>query len=376
MQTYELQDNTVDNYIPITPTKPQIGYIVKEESQQFSTREYNYDGVNNIENTSTSNTLTELNVRQNLTSDVKDIPTNGGNSATDYIGAIKYDVPYIINPDFANFLLLDVQANPFTTLANADIESLAVDLYDSGDTNSKVVNMFNGMQGLRIPLNKFNTIVAGDTTKNYGKYYIKVAPKYVDVPVTQLILKKHVEWQLVNGSDAEGRRQVVRFDNNNFRNTPWLFENNPLQRGRLHGSVVEIWNASKTQKKQTKILVEEGIDLSNSSGIFVLTPDVMGYDSANEVLGLGDILRVYPRETYFNPIYIEISYTNKDNDLLSLIQFMKNDAVRDLTSNVIEVYDDNGVGTDANGNLTGTIIQSYQISQENNKEIRRQINLD
>lgn len=376
MIQYELQDNTIDNYIPITPTKPQVGYIVKEENQQFPTREYNYDGINNVSNTTSLDTSTEVITRQSLTSDVKDIPVNSKVSATDYIGAIKYDVPYVINPDFTDFLLLDIQANTFSTLANANIESLTVPLYETGDTNSKIVSMFNGLQGLRVPANLFNTIVEGNTTKNFGKYYIKISPKHVDVSISQITLKKHVDWQLVNSTDVEGRRQVIGFNNSNFRNTPWLFENNPLQRGRLHGSIVEIWNNGLTEKKQTKVLVEENINLSASTGFFSLTPDVMGYDSPNEVVGLGDILRVYPRETYFNPIYIEISYTNKDNDLLSLIQFMKNDAVRDLTSNVIEIYDENGVGTDPNGNLTGTIVQSYQISQEQNKEIRRQINLD
>lgn len=376
IEKFTLQDNTADAYIPITPTKPQIGYIHKEESQQFQTREYDFDGITNVDETITADTFSELNVRQALTSDVKDIPVVTANSATDYIGAVKYDIPFIINPDFADFLLLDVQANTFTSLGDAPIETATISLYETGDTSKKVVSMFNGMQGLRIPANKFNTTVSGELVKNYGKYYIKVSPKYIDAPVIGINRRKHVPWQDVDGTDPEGRRQITRVDNNSFKNTPWLFENEILQRGRLHGSIVEVWNASVTTKKQTKILVEDALELSGGVASLVITPDTMGYDPSDEVVGLGDILRVYPRETYFNPIFIEVSYDNRDNDLLALIRFMKNDAVRDLTNNVIEVYDDSGVGTDPSGNLTGVVIQSYQISKEGNREVRRKINLD
>lgn len=376
MEKFTLQDNTADAYIPITPTKPQIGYIHKEESQQFNTREYDYDGINNVDNTISANTFSELVTRQALPSDVRDIPVVTANAATDYVGAVHYEVPYVINPDFADFLLLDVQANPFSSLGPTTIETATTELYDVGDTSAKVVSMFNGMQGLRIPADKFNSTVSGTLVKNFGKYYIKVSPKFIDAPVLDFIRRKQVPWQSVNGLDAEGRRQITHVDNNNFKNTVWLFEDALLQRGRLHGSVVEVWDAGLTTKKQVKVLVEDALDLSGGVASLVITPDTMGYDSPNEVVSAGDILRVYPRETYFNPIFIEVSYDNKDNDLLALIRFMKNDAVRDLTSNVIEVYDDSGVGTDPNGNLTGVVVQAYQISKEGTREVRRKLNLD
>lgn len=380
MEKYTLKDNTVDNYIPVTPVTPQIGYIHKEESQQFSSRDYNWDGVTSVPETSTVDTYSETYTRKNLTSDVKDIPTNSANSATDYIGVVKYDVPHIIDETFANFSLLDINTNPYTTLQSADIESLAVDLYDSTDTNPKIVSLFNGLQAIRIPANRLNTLTTTPTTFNYGKYYIKVSPKYIETPVTGITLRSHVEWQNIDLSSSEGRRQIINCSNVPFASSPWNFNLYKKQRGRLHGSIVEIWDSSKTTKKQTKVSVENSLGLDGTSGIaaFVITPDVVGYDAPDQVIGLGDIIRVYPRETYFNPIYIEVDYQNKDLDLESLIKFMKNDAARNLVSGTIEIYDENGVIIDNAGNLNGTVIQAYQITTAGTGktiEVRRKINL-
>jgi hypothetical protein len=155
-----VKDNNVDNFVPITPTKPQTGYIHKEESQQFGSFEYNYDGILNIPQTSVADTYSEVNHRKGLNSDIKDIPVVSANSATDYIGIVKYDIPHIINETFADFLLIDVQTNPFSTLATSNIESLATPLYDVGDLDPKVISLFNGLQALRIPINRLDDITA------------------------------------------------------------------------------------------------------------------------------------------------------------------------------------------------------------------------
>lgn len=377
MEKVTVKDNTIDNFIPITPTKPQIGYIHKEESQQFGSHDYNYDGVNNIPQTSNADTFSEVIIRKGLNSDIKDIPVVSANSATDYIGVVKYDVPHIIDPIFADFFLVDVQTNPFTTLQSAPLESLMTTLFDSGDTDPKVVNLFNGMQALRIPANRFNNLTVTPVVKNFGKYYIKIAPKYIESNITSILQRKQVSWQQVNPADAEGRRMIIKVDNTAFTSTPWSFENNNKQSGRLHGSIIEIWDNSLTIKKQTKISVEEDLSLDNNSGTaaFVITPDNVGYDPASQVPGIGDMLRIYPRETYFNPIYVEVDYQNKELDLEALIKFMKNDAARNTKTGVIEIYDDNGIVIDSQGNLNGTVIQAYQISQPKDIEIRRKIDL-
>jgi len=377
MEKFTLKDNTVDAYVPVTPTKPQVGYIHKEESQQFSTFDYNFDGVTNIPETATADTYTEIVTRQALTSEVKDIPVVTANAATDYIGIVKFDVPHIIDEAFADFLLMDVQTNSFTTLQSADIESLATPLYDISDTNPKIISLFNGLQALRLPLNRFNNTTVTPTVNNFGKYYVKISPKYIESEVTGVLKRYHVNWQAVDPNSSEGRRQVVSCSNTPFAGTPWLFENNPKQRGRLHGSVIEIWDNSTTTKKQTKVSVENllALDGSGITASFVITPDVVGYDAPDQVISIGDKIRVFPRETYFNPIYVEVDYQNKEQDLEALIKFMKNDAARNLKTGVIEIYDENGIVIDSSGNLNGTVVQAYQISQQKDAEVRRKINL-
>lgn len=379
IENFILKDNTVDDYIPITPVKPQVGYIPKEESQQFQTFDYDFDGINNLPETTTADTYTELTTRQGFTSDVKDISVNSANSATDYIGVVKFDIPHIIDENKADFLLMDIVTNSFTTLQSADIESLAVPLYDVSDTSPKIVSLFNGLQALRIPFNKFNDTTTTPTTKIFGKYYIKISPKYIEAEVLTILKRSQVSWQQVDANSVEGRRQVVNCNNTPFANTIWGFENSLFnkQRGRLHGSVIEIWDNTTITKKQTKISAESLLGLDGGSGIasFVLTPDIVGYDSPDEVITIGDKIRVFPRESYFNSIYIEVDYQNQALDMEALIKFMKNDAARDLKTGIIEIYDNNGITIDSTGALNGTVIQAYQMSQSGSAEIRRAINL-
>lgn len=379
MEKITIQNNTIDNYIPITPTKPQTGYIHKEESQQFSSLEYNYDGVNNIPETSTADTYGEITTRKALISEVKDIPTASANSATDYIGIVKYDVPHIIDETFSDFSLIDVQTNSYTELSTANIESLATPLFDLTDTDVKVISLFNGLQVVRIPKDKFNDLTQTPTVKKFGKYYIKISPKFIEAEVQNIVSRRQVSWQTVNPADSEGRRVVLTVSNANFNSTVWAFENNNMQRGRLHGSIIEVWDNSLTVKKQTKVSVENtvGLDGGSGSAAFVITPDNVGYDAPDQVVAITDILRIYPRETYFNPIYIEVDYQNKELDLSALIKFTKNDAARNLKTGVIEIYDENGIVIDSQGNINGTVVQAYQISTAANGdvEVRRHINL-
>lgn len=373
MNKITIKNNTIENYIPIEITKPQIGFIVKEESQQFGSKTYNATATANV-NTDTADTYGDL---INHQASGATFPINAANSATDYIGAINHNVPHILNPLFTDFKLYNLVTNSFSTLAGASFDSLSEDLFPVTDTEAKVATMFNGLQLVRIPIDRLNDTL--NDIKNYGKYYVKIAPKYIDTTITAVTLRKHEAWANVDASDSEGRRQLIRTDNSSFIGTPWGFENPAYkyQVGRLLGSVVEVWDSSLTTKKQTKIINENAISLDSNAGVasFGLSPDNVGYDSPNEAAGVGDILRIYPRETYFNPVYVEIEYQNPDEDITAAIQYIKNDAVRDMTGETIEIYDSAGVTTESDGSLSGTVVAIYQISKENGKEIRRSIKL-
>lgn len=376
MEKYKLTDNSIENYIPVTITKPVWGYVPKEESTQFQLREYNYDGINNVPNTQTVYTPDEVDDRRNVSS-TPNIPVNTANYATDYVGVGEYNIPYNPDDNKIDFKLIDLQTTPLSTIQNSNIEELAQDLYLPGDASKKLINIFNGLQALRIPVDRFNDTTGDNPIPKYGKYYIKISPKYIDAIVSSLVWRKHVKWVDMLTSDPQGRRLVVKTDNGVFLNSIWQFEQHPLQRGRLFTSVVEIWNGNKTIKKQTKIIMEDALNLNinNGEAAFVLSPDHMGYDPAYQTIAPGDVLRIYPRESYFNPVYIEVDYSNNTNTIEALSRYLRNDAVRNLNNGIIEIYDDAGVQTDAQGNIGGQVIEAYQISLEGDKEVKRKLKI-
>ena len=81
----------------------------------------------------------------------------------------------------------------------------------------------------------------------------------------------------------------------------------------------------------------------------------------------------YLKNTYFDPIFIEINYNN-DFSLQDLSKFLCNDAIRDTKTGVMEIYDNTGAIIN-NGVVDGKVVQSYQFSLQNNLEIRHRINM-
>ena len=254
------------------------------------------------------------------------------------------------------------------------------------------------MQKLRLPKNRFNTILTvpsdilanngSNVVYNYGSYHIVIKPKYFETSILSFENSTQTRWEdlptsisgdgsssTLNLSSTTKRRTIVTCDKDGFLGTIWNFENNAKQSGRLFGSVVEVWNSTKTVLKQSKVVMENQFNLDVPSDVqLVISPDNMGYDVENQSITTGDILRIYPRENYFDQIIIEISYQNSSTQVTSLVSFMVNDVVRDLSNGIIEIYDDKGITIDSSGNFNGNVIKRYQIAQYNNFEVRKKIN--
>ena len=378
MIQFTLEDNTVNSYIPITAKKPIFGFQVKEESFHAQSHDWNYDGIHNVNGTSTSYgdenaAITAASV----------IPVNGPVAPTDYIGVVNFDVPYILQDKYVDFNMINTVTNDILTIAGTNIESLMTSLYPTTDTNPKAISIFNGLQVLRIPANVFNNLTVSPVVKNYGVYYLKVSSKYIQTTIQSFIGRDQEPWSAVDPTAPNGfRRTITQVDSSPFiADTLWLFNTPPpggssnLQRGRLQGSVVEIWNSTQTTLKQVKFVVAD--DGVNSSPLLYLelSPDTVGYDSPLQVATIGDVLRIFPRETYFKPIFIQLTYQNNSTDIMSLVQFMSNDVCRDLLSGIFEIYDNNGITIDSSGNINGNVIMSYQIEQVGTKEIRKRLTI-
>jgi len=345
---YDLLDNTIDQYVVINPTKQQIAFFPKEEYQMFISKNYDWKSSNPTD----PNTISEI------------VDTS---TPTDYIGAINVDVPFTINPSFASFQLVSL------------VNSSLIDFYSSSDTDATISTIANGIQTLRIPTNVFNTILTSSTDiannngsnikLNYGTYYVLIIPSYIETNVTSVL--ERFQFQAQSGSN---RRTLIQCDKTKFQGTLWNFEQNGDQSGRLYGSVVEVLD-SQRNLKQVKIIAENELNFSDDENNvqMVLQPDLVGYDSSSQVVDLGDILRIYPRETYFNRIMIEINYKNPYLQTESLVGFTVNDVVRDMKSGIFEIYDENGFTIDAKGNFEGNIQYRYQIFQKNNFEARKRL---
>ena len=372
MIKFNLNNNSVLNYIPLEAIKPVFGFFPTEESANKQYRDHNYDGVNNINNTQSIDAFIDIDAHYNT-------PFATSKTYSNYMGSANMFIPHIIDAskaDFKTFYLsegLDLSSynNP------SNIESWLSELFDSND-NFKIATLFNGLQLLKLPINCYHDLSTNPVEPKYGLHYIKVSPKYVDVLVNDIIMREQKNWIDYSSFDLNLKnRQTILLNKADLLNTAWAFENNSsiYQRGRLIGSIAEIWDSTKQTKKQTKIIVESDYyndnDALNSS--IVLSPDTIGYDAPTQVITPGDIIRIYPRESYFLPIFVEVNYQSLTNDLTSLIRFMKNDAARDLTNNIYEIYDDNGITIDSNGNVDGQVVMSYQIVKVGQKEIRKQI---
>lgn len=380
MQREIITDNTIDNYIVISPTKPSFVFFPKEESQVIKGVDY-LTGAD-TDGKITTNDAESASFIDHRGSPAATVPINSSASPSDYIGAAKIDVPHIIDLTFTDLLLFDSINNPISIQQSSDLnDSLVVDL------NGGIATLMNGLQVLTVPADIFNTtltvlddIIANKNNpvkNNYGKYYIKISPKYIETEITNIFARKHKDWNAINSAD--NRRTLYYINKTAFSGTPWDFStiatvSGQDQGGRLLGSVTEVLNSTKTVIKQTKFITENNLYLNSSyDSEIVLSPDNIGYDSILNQPAIGDILRIYPRETYFNPIFIELDYQDNSMDIRKLLQFISNDATRDLKTNVIEIYDENGITTDSQGNLNGNVSQSYIISIENDKEIKRKL---
>lgn len=394
MLTYELKDHDLDQFIIVNPTTYVTGHFPKEESTQFLLKDF--DGYQaDFTYTAALRLRDSYRVGNNP---IGLIPINTYWSPTDYIGAAAYEVPTNIRPEFCDFKYFDTLVNPLSDLASSgtqELDSFLVDLYNPTEAaENNLVSLASGVQAIRIPAHKFDTLLTDpvEISNNFGeeylerlgKYYLKVSPKYIETTVLALRRHNHVLWEAWQPNPNlpwDGRRTILDVDKIPFQNTIWNFELTSQagfsdQRGRLYGSIVEIWDPAKNRIKAIKICGENGFGFNNpnDNGVVVLYPDVIGYDPADGIATAGDILRIYPRESYFKPLFIEINYSSIAS-VEAALRYMKNDMIRNLETNIVEVYDDNGISLDSNGNITGKVLDAYQIYRQGNLEIRRRIKI-
>lgn len=378
---FTLLDNTNDTYTVLNPTKQQIFMLPKEESQMFPGRSYNYTGVipagyANDPATESENTDHKVNSTS--------LPYDASFVGTNYSGMSIFKLPAIIQAQFSDFSVYDpnqnTSANLFADVAGADA----------------IRTIRNGLQMLKLPKGRFSTTLTaaadiaangGSSVKfNYGQYLITISPKYIESTILSIEARQHfaIENMVDNVDDTDPsniipkhkRRNIYTSDRTNFKGTSWNFEQNQGQAGRLFGSVVEVWDATKTNLKQVKVMAENDFNWSDNSGNLtsVLYPDTFGYDTPDQDVAVGDVLRVYPRETYFDQIIIDLSYEDPQLQPAQALNYLLNDAVRDMNTGTIEIFDNNGFTVDPNtGNFDGTVAQKYQISQAGQYELRKKI---
>lgn len=367
MRTIEINDNTIDNSILLTPTKQIFVFFPKEESQMFQSLSNNWVGSGNVSQ-ETVNQVADVILAQTAS---ENIMPNSKITPTDYIGAISRKVPTLLSENFCDFKFYDIQNN------------VTKNVFESTDLNKKITNVFNGMQSLRFPKAILNTYLYTDAEivanggrfliENYGKYYLSIKPKYIETKISSIIQKQHNK----NGDFTDDplaiqyRRNIYKTAKSNFLNTVWNFEGGNSG-GRLYGSVVEIWDSLGTTLKDTKILTECDLNFNVGTEVrMVFYPDNFGFN--NNEISINDIIRIFPRETSFDEIFIEIDYKNKKYNLDQILAYTLNDASRDLKTGLYEIYDEKGFSMDSNGILNGNIINAYQITATDNYELRKRI---
>ena len=326
MEKYTLGDNTVLNFIPIEVKKAILG-------------------------------------NQTPNDDTTKIPWFG------------HTVPHIINPDYADFKYFYMEEGiDLSSYSNPTaMESWLEELFDVGD-NFKIATLFNGLQFLKIPINRFNDTTVNPNINNYGTYYIKISPKYIETTIN--VIDVHPNNAVDYLTLIILRAPFAASTLYNFGDTHFL------QVDRLTGSIVEIWDSSLQIKKQSKIILNDNYayenDLNYPTGLeslIVVSPNTANKDFIQQTPTIGDKVRIYPKESYFEPIFIKVSYQSATNDLLETIRYLKNDVSRDLVNNIIEVYDDAGATVNNQGVIDGVVIQSYQISKIGQRELRKRLNI-
>ena len=373
--TFELTDNSVDKYVLINPTKQQFFSVAKEESQMFPSADYNFSGVVPSDYTNDPNWQTEN--RDIQISTTTDTHLNASFMPLDYIGMSNYNIPVFISELFSDIKLYDVN--------NGSINNFYA-------SSGNLQNISNGVQLMKIPANIFNTTLTdpvaiannggSNILNNYNSYYILVSPKYVQSTISQITPAVNYEFSLnylntitIGGQvlPAQKRRRIYSCPNEDFKLLPWNFEAQPNQAGRLLGSVIEIWDSTATVLKQTKIVNENDLNFTETLAKFVISPDNVGYDPIEYQTAPGDVVRIYPRETYFNQFILEVNYVDNTKTIKAALEFMLNDVARNMSNGIYEVYDDAGVTVDTAGNFEGNVIQKYQISQYGIFELRKKL---
>jgi len=374
---YIITDNTVDNNYAINPTKQQLFYVPKEESQMITGKTFSFTGTRPV-----GYNNDPLNETVNRDSTVANgITANTSFTDTDYVGLSVYDVPTFLVEGYYDFTIIDL-----IRTRNMIVNT----------TNNYLTNVANGIQLIRVPSGLLNVVLTDATAiaanngstlkKYYGDYYFTITPKFFTTSVIAVDSRGQYDTNNlnddVNSTDPDNivptykRRTVYECNKTDGLGLLWNFEQNGLQSGRLIGSVVEVWDSSQTVLKQVKVINESEFNFTDVSKNFniVMSPDTVGYDSPVQAVGVGDVLKIYPRETSFNQLTILLSYQNQSTQTSSALSFLMNDVARDMTTGVYEIYDSNGITIDSSGNFNGNVIQQYQITQVNGYEIRKRIN--
>lgn len=373
---FTLTDHKLDKYVLVNTTKQQFFALPKEESQVFTSREYDYaypapEGF-------PSDPETQSEHRDWMLKSITDPHMNTSFTPTDYMGMSIMTIPYKLLEEFADFRLF----NP--------ADDSHKDFYTEEGNNVKTFTV--GVQMIKIPSNIFNTVLTDEDEiaenggsniiPKYGNYLLNISPKYIESTITSIERRGHFPFHKIgdNYVNDDGdiypeklRRNTYYINYDDLLGTIWNLEANTEASGRLIGSVVEVWNSNGTILKQTKVMAECEFLLFSEGFRFVLSPDNVGYDSEENVIGLNDVVRIYPRETHFDHMVINIDYQDPSASIKAALQYMVNDVTRDLTTGIYEIYDESGVKIDSSGNFNGKVIQKYQVQQFGKFEVRKKL---
>jgi hypothetical protein len=362
MIQFDFTDNTIVNLIPIEPSAPQMMFIPTEESATWPLRSYTSSEAANEGISQTPYSLNSTGDPGNV-----DLLFPGMKNPTHYVGVSTVNVPHVINPDFTDFII-----------CNDDIDAEELFL----DESEKIKLFDNNIQLLEVPINRFKDYELD--LFNYGTYYLSIKPKHIETSIISVEKGKHLDYNdLSDEYSTENdttRRTHYEVSKEHFEDTPWDFFDVAYryQKGRLLGSVVEVYSSSG-ELKTTRFIVNNDFfsklnitdPANNTTARIELSPNYIGYDSPQQQIDVGDTLKIYPRETYFNPISLILNFQPTETSVKGLIQYLKNDVVRDIKTNIYQIYDEEGVSVTNGGDIDGNVVQEYQILQVGDKEVRK-----
>lgn len=373
----KITDNNIENWVLIEAYKNLFAELPKEESQMFYGKEFEFysnntekkfKGVNN-----TQEVIERVSVEQPLDNiKVNQIRINSPISETDYAGIINNKVKVLIENNLCNI----------TYFKEGDWN--INNLFESNNTTK--FRLINDMQFLNIPIGVFkkeNIIENSDDEEfinDFGTFYIKIEPYFIETTIDIVNKKEHLFY---NKDDLElivfeegNRRNIYEIDIEPFKNTPLNFEsigtNKIAWSNRLLGSIV--YNKkSNGLNNNIKIITNDYFDFINNKAFICLSPDYMGVDNLNNRFYEGNTIKIYPNECYFEPIVIKIDFSKEIFENEQIKKFLLNDAVRDFENNIIEIYDDNGIAVEDNGQISGRVYSSFQVIEQQGKEIRKKL---